>query len=97
MRGLADALSCSRPGVRERFGRDGAFIRARRDTRSGSGLEVADSRSSDALRESWSIPTSVAALDGSVTMIFDDHGSEDDWKSLSPGERDARAAWWANA
>jgi PhoD-like phosphatase len=74
-----------------------AFIRARRDTSTPPGEEVADFEEYTRLyRESWSDPD-IRWLLSTVpsVMIFDDHDVIDDWNISREWLRDARAQpWW---
>ena len=74
-----------------------AFIRARRDTSTPPGEQVADFEEYARLyREAWSDPD-IRWLLATVpsTMIFDDHDVHDDWNISAAWVRDMRATdWW---
>ena len=74
-----------------------AFIRARRDTSSPPGEQVADFQEYARLyQEAWSDPD-IRWLLATVpsTMIFDDHDVHDDWNISEAWVREMRAtSWW---
>ena len=73
------------------------MIRARRDTETGAGEQIADFEEYTALyRESWTEPVIRWLLSTvSTSMIWDDHDMHDDWNISESWLEDMRALdWW---